>query len=142
VMKVNNKTICTSSGEYSKGAKEAGTWDALSSMSVCTDVFPVKKGDIVTVVAKYDMEAHPARSHADGREAEEMGLALFSFAGEATTGSADGFDIMSTLNKYMEDAAKGLFTITAVPVAGSLVVAAAGMMAPFAPFFNAFKSAS
>src|ERR1700759_3628497 len=96
VMKVNNKPVCTSNAEYRKG--ETGTWDALSNMGVCTDIVPVKKGDTIGLTAQYNLELHPARKHAGGGEAEEMGLELFSFAASTDSNVNVSTDLMKSLN--------------------------------------------
>jgi hypothetical protein len=78
---INNQTVCESKATYGGKGKEAeGGWATLSEMTECGDMIPVKKGDILTISANYDLEAHPAREHAGGGMAEEMGLAGFRFA--------------------------------------------------------------
>jgi hypothetical protein len=133
IVKVNNKTVCQSQAKYAKGGKEAGTWDALSSMGVCNDMVPVKKGDQLTITAQYDLGLHPARKHAGGGEAEEMGLALFSFA-------ADGTDSTQSFSSFLADMTGYLGVITTVPVVGALATGFMGAMAPLAILGPGIKS--
>jgi hypothetical protein len=140
LLKINDKVICTSKAQYAKGGKEAGFYDALNGMNVCTDVNPVKKGDKIAVVAQYDLVKHPARAHASGGEAEEMGLALFSFATDSAavqTSQTAGADWMS---QVLGGAALGLTTITTVPVVAALAAGAAGASIPFLMFAPAVKT--
>jgi hypothetical protein len=51
VLKVNNKTVCTSLPEY-KGTE-------LWSMTSCTSPYDVNKGDYITLEATYDVTKHP-----------------------------------------------------------------------------------
>jgi hypothetical protein len=51
---VNNKTVCESKAIYS------GASNSLTDMTECNDLIPVKKGDIITLAANYDLETHPA----------------------------------------------------------------------------------
>jgi hypothetical protein len=109
-------------------------------MNVCTDIVPVKKGDKIAVVAQYNLEKHPARAHANGAEAEEMGLALFSFAADSSTvetGKSIGLEWMS---HAVESATLGLATITAVPVLFGLTAGAVGASIPFILFAPAIKT--
>jgi hypothetical protein len=61
-MSVNNKSMCESKAVYggAAGTAEGGNWQTVSDMTVCQEPFPIKKGDTLTVVAKYDLQAHPA----------------------------------------------------------------------------------
>lgn len=58
---VNNKSLCESKAIYGgkSGTSENGNWQTLSDMSMCKELIPVKKGDTLSVVAKYDLLAHP-----------------------------------------------------------------------------------
>jgi Stress up-regulated Nod 19 len=82
---INGKSICDSKAIYG-GAGQTGkaidgtTWETVSEMGECSEPFKVKKGDNVTVIANYNLEKHPARQHAMGGMAEEMGLMNFAFA--------------------------------------------------------------
>lgn len=64
-MKVNGKSICESTATYggktqtAKGA-DGKVWDTISAMKGCRDVVSVKKGDKITIEAKFDLEKHPA----------------------------------------------------------------------------------
>lgn len=59
---VNGKSTCVSDAEYATAYAVAGTkanWKTISKMGDCTKAVYVKKGDNVTIIAKYDTEAHP-----------------------------------------------------------------------------------
>lgn len=77
---INNKTVCESAAVYGGVGEQSGQWATVSDMTDCNDLIPVKKGDILTLSATYDLEAHPAREHSSGGMAEEMGLIKFRFA--------------------------------------------------------------
>jgi hypothetical protein len=47
-------------------------------MSECDGVWPVKKGDVVTLEAAFDEIKHPARE-SDGQQQMEMGIVAFTF---------------------------------------------------------------
>ncbi|KAE9985848.1 hypothetical protein BLS_004528 [Venturia inaequalis] len=82
-LSINGQELCQSKGIYKGGKPDAFNQTSrptLSDMSTCQDQIPVKKGDIMTIIAKYDLENHPVREQTGGGEAEEMGLAMFSFA--------------------------------------------------------------
>lgn len=56
VMYINNKFACESKAVYG-GVKGTA---AIDSMSLCTTKgIPVKKGDVMTMVAMYDVSKHP-----------------------------------------------------------------------------------
>ncbi|KAF2664895.1 hypothetical protein BT63DRAFT_459512 [Microthyrium microscopicum] len=76
---INNKTVCESKASYMDKSDAKGTWAALNKMSTCDELIPVKKGDVLSLAANYDLDAHPARTSGGG-EAEEMGLIAFSMA--------------------------------------------------------------
>jgi hypothetical protein len=46
-------TQCESKGVYNGGK------GSLTDMTVCQEPIPVKKGDMLVITAKYDLEAHP-----------------------------------------------------------------------------------
>lgn len=48
---VNGKVICTSVPEYNKEG-------VITTMTLCPDPIPVKKGDYLTVSSKYDISVH------------------------------------------------------------------------------------
>jgi len=129
VVRVNNQTVCKSEAQYKEGGKEAGTWDALSGMSSCNDLIPVKKGDELSLVAQYDLGLHPARSHAGGGEAEEMGLALFSFAANGTA-APEKSSSPFTSGSFTTDMS-GLWGTITTPVVTALSAGFAGAAAPF-----------
>ncbi|KAF2670691.1 hypothetical protein BT63DRAFT_439670 [Microthyrium microscopicum] len=89
-LEVNGKPVCKSKAIYGgkEGTSAAGDWQTVSDMSTCKDPVPVKKGDLLVVNAKYDLKSHPARSHSGGGEAEEMGLAMFTFATTTDSGKS------------------------------------------------------
>jgi hypothetical protein len=135
LVKVNNQTVCQSEAQYAKGGKEAGTWDALSGMSICSDLIPVKKGDQLSIVAKYDLDLHPARSHADGGgDAEEMGLALFSFATNTEVATR-------SFSSFLSDMTGFLGTVVVVPVVSGIGAGLIGATAPFMALLPKPKSA-
>jgi hypothetical protein len=134
LVRVNNKTACQSDAQYATGGKEAGTWDALSGMTICNDVIHVKKGDQLTIVAQYDLDLHPARPHAArGGDAEEMGLALFSFATDSATSSQSSGSFLSDMTGF-------LGTVTIVPVVSALGAGLVGAAAPFMAIVPMLKS--
>jgi hypothetical protein len=51
---INDKFICTSDAKY--GGPENIT---ISEMTHCRGPIPVKKGDILTMTAEYDLTKHP-----------------------------------------------------------------------------------
>jgi hypothetical protein len=67
VFKLNGKEFCNSKAEYnaagvgSSGHGHGGGMGdgMLSGMTGCTDPTPVKKGDIVSAEAFYDVQKHP-----------------------------------------------------------------------------------
>jgi hypothetical protein len=64
-LSLNDKVICTSDATYDK----LGT---ISSMSTCSPMAPVKKGDWISMRSVYDLKAHPMRKGADGEEAHNI----------------------------------------------------------------------
>jgi len=98
-VQINNKTVCESKANYKTGGDSA---TSLTSMSICDQVIPVKKGDQMTFTAGYDLELHPARQHAGGGEAEEMGTILFNFAASDTSAkSSSGDGLWNTLTSML-----------------------------------------
>jgi len=80
VMYINGKFACESKAVYG-GAKGP---NAIDSMSLCTTKgIPVKKGDTMTMVAKYDVSKHPVRHETHGMGggmADVMGMFDIIFA--------------------------------------------------------------
>jgi hypothetical protein len=56
---INNKTVGESKAQYGGAGSESGRWATISGMTQCNDLIPVKKGDILTIGANYDVETHP-----------------------------------------------------------------------------------
>jgi hypothetical protein len=56
---VNGMTICESKAEY-VGTTGDGKWATIKEMSQCKEPTKVKKGDILTIKATYDLDQHPA----------------------------------------------------------------------------------
>jgi hypothetical protein len=80
---INGKDVCISTADYSTGyggnvETSVSNWTTISRMSECDGVWPVKKGDVVTLEASYDEIKHPARI-SDGMEQMEMGIVAFTF---------------------------------------------------------------
>lgn len=51
VMSVNDKDVCTSVPKYEG--------EVISTMSLCPEPIPLKKGDFLTVRSVYDLTKHP-----------------------------------------------------------------------------------
>ena len=79
-MLVNGEVVCESKAKYGGEGKIKGEWATIGEMGFCEKPVSVKKGDILNIQAHYDFDAHPARMHAHGGQAEQMGLANFSLA--------------------------------------------------------------
>lgn len=63
--KVNGKSICNSRAIYgsdgqSMKPEDGKVWETVSQMVECYEPIQVKKGDLVTVDANYDLDTHPA----------------------------------------------------------------------------------
>ena len=56
---INGKTICESKAEY-VGTTGDGKWATIKDMSQCKEPTAVKKGDLLTINAVYDLDQHPA----------------------------------------------------------------------------------
>ncbi|KAE9988928.1 hypothetical protein EG328_005638 [Venturia inaequalis] len=60
---LNNKTVCDSRATYggknSMHAQDGTVLESIEAMSACTDLIPIKKGDVVKLVSHYDVEKHP-----------------------------------------------------------------------------------
>jgi Stress up-regulated Nod 19 len=57
---INGKIICDSVAKYGGASKTSGDWETIGSMSTCPRAIKVKKGDILTLKAFYDLEKHPS----------------------------------------------------------------------------------
>jgi len=64
VVTANGKPICNSIAQY--GGKDVETkmedgktWASISAMTTCDEV-RINKGDVLTIVANYDLAKHPA----------------------------------------------------------------------------------
>lgn len=40
-------------------AEDGTVLESIEAMSACTDLIPIKKGDVVKLVSHYDVEKHP-----------------------------------------------------------------------------------
>jgi hypothetical protein len=62
-MKINGKAVCTSVAKYGGEGHttniDGKNWDTLAAMSPCTEAIAVKKGDVMTFEARYDLDVHP-----------------------------------------------------------------------------------
>lgn len=61
-MQVNDKTVCTSKATYGGSSSlvvDGKEWQSITTMGECSDPIPVKKGDILRVLAGYDTKNHP-----------------------------------------------------------------------------------
>jgi hypothetical protein len=61
VTKLNNKVVCDSKAIYKAetvGKSTGGMSGMLSDMSLCMKSFDVKKGDVLSMEANYDMAKH------------------------------------------------------------------------------------
>jgi hypothetical protein len=72
---INGQKTCVSEADYSTGyggnvETSLRNWTTISRMSECDGVWPVKKGDVVTLEAAFDEVKHPARE-SDGQEQME-----------------------------------------------------------------------
>jgi len=57
ILKINGVEVCVSSATYSKGG--AHNVETISAMSSCGEPIAVKRGDLLTMVAVYDLAKHP-----------------------------------------------------------------------------------
>lgn len=93
---LNGKLICDSKATYGRNNKtmtmpmrttslvprhgpEMSGQETILEMSECTDVIPVKKGDIVELRGFYDLDKHGGRM-ANGEQLGEMGIYVMYFA--------------------------------------------------------------
>jgi hypothetical protein len=62
-MKLNGKAACTSVAKYGGEGHttniDGKNWETLAGMSPCTEAIAVKKGDVMTFEARYDLDVHP-----------------------------------------------------------------------------------
>lgn len=58
---LNGVEVCRSGAIYSGPSTTPGDQGALSAMQYCNKSIKVKKGDIMTLEANYDLELHPPR---------------------------------------------------------------------------------
>ena len=56
---LNGKVICDSKAIYGGISTNAGDQGTISAMQYCTNPTKVKKGDVITLEANYDLELHP-----------------------------------------------------------------------------------
>jgi len=56
---LNSKVICDSKAIYGGLSTNAGDQGTISAMQYCTSPIKVKKGDIMTLEANYDLDLHP-----------------------------------------------------------------------------------
>ncbi|KAF2399753.1 hypothetical protein EJ06DRAFT_562046 [Trichodelitschia bisporula] len=82
---VNGRLVCDSRATYggSQGTfvnADGSKWETISSMSNCRDPIRVKKGDVMSMISRYDTKLHPLRETVDGHMMEEMGIYTLFFA--------------------------------------------------------------
>jgi hypothetical protein len=58
---LNGKVICDSKAIYGGVSTNAGDQGTIAAMQYCTNPTKVKKGDIMTLEANYDLELHPRK---------------------------------------------------------------------------------
>jgi len=56
------------------GAQSSASVKTISSMTYCSGPFPVKKGDVMKLVAVYDLSKYPLRDTGSGKAADVMGM--------------------------------------------------------------------
>lgn len=56
---LNGKVICDSKAIYGGVSTNAGDQGTIAAMQYCTNPTKVKKGDVMTLEANYDLELHP-----------------------------------------------------------------------------------
>ncbi|QDS74106.1 hypothetical protein FKW77_009732 [Venturia effusa] len=77
---INGKQACTSKATYGDGIGGSET-KMITSMSMCTDPIPIKKGDTLSMGVVYDLKKYPLRKSASGKEASGvMGMWSLTFA--------------------------------------------------------------
>jgi hypothetical protein len=64
IVKINGKEACISKAEYggpgaTRKAKDGTTWTTVREMTYCPGPLKVKRGDKISLEARYDFEAHP-----------------------------------------------------------------------------------
>jgi hypothetical protein len=58
---LNGKVICDSKAIYGGVSTNAGDQGTIAAMQYCTNPTKVKKGDVMTLEANYDLELHPRK---------------------------------------------------------------------------------
>jgi hypothetical protein len=87
-VRLNDNLICNSTAHYGETEKFVAPpakdgskrWTTLSSLAQCDMVMPVKKGDVLTTAATWDLVDHPLRISAHGKKEKVMGMALHMIA--------------------------------------------------------------
>lgn len=86
LLKINGKAICESKALYggdtfqSSDTLSGQKWETISKMAECHDPVKVIKNDKISVEARFDLEAHPAREMTNkGGMGEQMGTMTFMF---------------------------------------------------------------
>jgi hypothetical protein len=64
-MTINGKVACKSDAIYggpggTRKSDDGKVWETMSGVKECLGPMEVKKGDIITLKADYDLEKHPA----------------------------------------------------------------------------------
>ncbi|KAF2401734.1 hypothetical protein EJ06DRAFT_357379 [Trichodelitschia bisporula] len=85
---LNGKPVCDSKAIYGNPATAVhdhlgDNQETVVSMTECSDIIPVKKGDAIKLVAHYDLNKHPARAMAGEHSHEmmsQMGVQTMYFA--------------------------------------------------------------
>lgn len=61
-MQVNNQTVCNSKATYGGSSSlivDGKEWQSITTMSECSQPIPIKKGDVIHILAGYDTKNHP-----------------------------------------------------------------------------------
>jgi len=64
IVYVNEKNVCISNATYGTSytgelANNGKKWTTISKMSDCSNIIPVKKGDVIKLEATYNEKEHP-----------------------------------------------------------------------------------
>lgn len=59
VLTRNRKTLCESKAEYETSNSSSSQQSSLVGMTTCLGPMEIKKGDVLELEARYDLEKHP-----------------------------------------------------------------------------------
>lgn len=62
VVTINGKEVCKSGATYGGISTNSGDQGTIAAMQYCNKPIKVKKGDVMTLEANYDLELHPPRT--------------------------------------------------------------------------------